>query len=98
MVSNMLDFPTLSVKESLYEQLQRQLGFADLDERQNTLALFLIQSLDNNGYLHRDLAALVDDIAFRWNITTDDKELKNLLHIIQGFEPLGVGARDLQEC
>jgi RNA polymerase sigma-54 factor len=98
MVSNMLDFPTLSVKESLYEQLQRQLGFADLDEQQNTLALFLIQSLDNNGYLHRDLAALVDDIAFRWNITTDEKELKKLLHIIQGFEPLGVGARDLQEC
>ncbi|MDR3180908.1 MAG: RNA polymerase factor sigma-54 [Prevotellaceae bacterium] len=98
MVSNMLDFPTLSVKESLYEQLQQQLGFADLDERQNTLALFLIQSLDNDGYLRRDLASLVDDIAFRWNISTDEKELKKLLKIIQSFEPSGVGARDLREC
>jgi RNA polymerase sigma-54 factor len=97
-VSNMLDFPTLSVKESLYEQLQRQLGFADLDERQNTLALFLIQSLDSSGYLRRDLSSLVDDIAFRWDMTTDEKELEKLLHIIQGFEPSGVGARNLQEC
>jgi RNA polymerase sigma-54 factor len=98
MISNMLDFPTLSVKESLYEQLQHQLGFAHLDERQNTLASFLIQSLDNDGYLRRDLASLVDDIAFRWNISTDEKELKKLLKIIQSFEPSGVGACDLQEC
>ncbi|MDR0737580.1 MAG: RNA polymerase factor sigma-54 [Prevotellaceae bacterium] len=98
MVSNMLDFPTLSVKESLYEQLQQQLGFAHLDDRQNTLASFLIQSLDNDGYLRRDLSSLVDDIAFRWNTSTDENELNNLLKIIQGFEPSGVGARDLQEC
>jgi RNA polymerase sigma-54 factor len=97
-VSNMLDFPTLSVKESLYEQLQRQLGFACLDERQNTLALFLIQSLDSSGYLRRELSALVDDIAFRWDVNTDETELEKLLYIIQGFEPSGVGARNLQEC
>jgi RNA polymerase sigma-54 factor len=97
-VSNMLDFPTLSVKESLHEQLERQLGFAHLNDRQNTLALFLVQSLDNDGYLRRALSALVDDIAFRWNTGTDEKELTKLLKIIQGFEPSGVGARDLQEC
>ncbi|MDR3184310.1 MAG: RNA polymerase factor sigma-54 [Prevotellaceae bacterium] len=97
-VSNMLDFPTLSVKESLHEQLERQLGFAHLDDRQNTLALYLVQSLDNDGYLRRALPALVDDIAFRWNISSDEKELTKLLKIIQGFEPLGVGARDLREC
>jgi RNA polymerase sigma-54 factor len=97
-VSNMLDFPTLSVKETLYEQLQRQLGFANLDDRQNTLASFLIQSLDSNGYLRRDLASLVDDIAFRWNSSTDEAELKKLLKIIQNFEPSGVGARNLREC
>jgi RNA polymerase sigma-54 factor len=98
MLSGMSDFPTLSVKESLHEQLERQLGYANLDDLENTLALFLVQSLDNDGYLRRDLSSLVDDIAFRWNINTDEKELEKLLTIIQGFEPIGIGARNLQEC
>ncbi|MDR3236067.1 MAG: RNA polymerase factor sigma-54 [Prevotellaceae bacterium] len=94
----MTDFPTLSVKESLNEQLERQLGYANLDERRNTLALFLVQSLDGDGYLRRDLSSLADDIAFRWNIETNAKELEELLRLIQGFEPSGVGARNLCEC
>jgi RNA polymerase sigma-54 factor len=96
--SGIQDFPTLSVKETLHEHLENQLGYADLDERQYTLAVFIIQSLDNDGYLRRELSALSDDIAFRLNIETSEKELNQLLCIVQGFEPLGVGARNLQEC
>ncbi len=92
------DFPTLSVKETLHEQLEMQLGYAGLDERQSLLALFLIRSLDTDGYLRRELQALADDVAFRLNIDTDEKELEDLLKIIQGFEPVGVAARSLQEC
>jgi len=92
------DFPTLSVKETLHEQLEMQLGYAGLNERHDMLALFLIRSLDTDGYLRRELAALVDDIAFRLNIDTNEEELESLLKVIQGFEPVGVAARTLQEC
>ena len=62
------------------------------------MAAFIIGSLDDDGYLRRDIGSLVDDLAFRMNITTDEEEVERLLRIIQDFEPSGVGARDLREC
>ena len=55
-------------------------------------------SIDDDGYLRRDLDTIVDDIAFRENIETDYEEVSYLLGIIQQFDPAGVGARDLREC
>ena len=92
------EFPTLSVKENFRQQLETQLGFAGLSERERSLALFLIGSLDDDGYLRRDLLSISDDIAFRLGIDTSEKEIAKLLEIIQDFEPVGVGARNLQEC
>jgi len=91
-------FPTLSARETLQEQLEMQLGYLGLNEQQYSLALFLIRSLDSDGYLRRDLTSLVDDIAFHLNIETSEKELKSILKEIQHFEPIGVAARNLQEC
>jgi len=78
--------------------LLSQLGMQELDERKHSIAEYLIGNLDDDGYLRRDLAAIADDIAFSQNITTTEKELLHLLHIIQQFDPPGIGARDLQEC
>lgn len=91
-------YNTFSVKESFTESLMDQLGYKDLDEHQRAVAGFIIGSLDKDGYLRRDTLDLVDDIAFRTGITTDEKEVEYLLGIIQDFEPAGVGARDLREC
>jgi len=87
-----------SVGQTFHENLITQLGLRNLDERQKQIAVFIIGNLDDSGYLQRDLAAMVDDIAFTQNITTDVKELEGLLSVIQEFEPYGVGARNLQEC
>ncbi len=92
------EYATISSKETFYQQMEAQLGFRKLNHRQNALARFLIGSLDEDGYLRRDMNAIVDDVAFRLNIETSKKELEELLSIIQGFEPSGVGARNLQEC
>jgi RNA polymerase sigma-54 factor len=59
---------------------------------------YLVCSIDDDGYLRRDLDTIVDDIAFRENIETDYDEVSYLLGIIQQFDPPGVGARDLREC
>jgi len=59
---------------------------------------YLVCSIDEDGYLRRDLDSIVDDIAFRENIETSYEEVSELLGIIQQFDPPGVGARDLREC
>ena len=91
-------YNTFSVKESFTQSLMEQLGFRNLSEHEHDVAAFIIGSLDDDGYLRRDIGSLVDDLAFRMNITTDEEEVERLLRIIQAFEPSGVGARDLREC
>lgn len=91
-------YNTFSVKESFQENLVVQLGYRKLDERSRSIAVFIIGSLDDDGYLRRDLESLSYDILLRLNIETDEQELENILKIIQEFDPAGVGARDLQEC
>ncbi len=87
-----------SVKESFQQSLLSQLGYSQMTPRSKSIAKFIIGSLDDDGYLRRDLDSLADDIAFRKGITTDEKELESILLKIQEFEPAGVGARDLREC
>lgn len=91
-------YSTFSVKESFQENLVVQLGYKKLDERTRSIAVFIIGSLDDDGYLRRDLESLSYDILLRLNIETTEEELDKILSIIQEFEPAGVGARDLQEC
>lgn len=83
---------------SFHEQLNNQLGLRVLSERERNLGLYLIGNIDDDGYLRRKLSAIADDLAFSVGVETDEEELEKILHIIQDFEPIGVGARDLQEC
>ncbi len=87
-----------SVKESFHQSLISQLGYSLMEPREKNIARFIIGSLDDDGYLRRDLDSLSDDISFRLGINTTERELEQILLKIQEFEPVGVGARDLQEC
>ena len=87
-----------SVGSTFHEFLEAQLGLRKLDEQQHALALYLLGNFDEDGYLRRELNAIVDDLAFSVNITTTEEELLEILRIIQDFDPIGVGARDLREC
>jgi len=92
------EYNTFSIHESFTQSLQDQLGYCELTPRERDIALFIIGSLDDDGYLRRDLPTLVDDLAFRAGIDTDEAEVEKLLGVIQGFDPPGIGARDLREC
>lgn len=87
----------ISGGRSLQESLVEQLGFKNLSEREMKLSVFIVGSIDTDGYLRRDLQSVSDDIAFTLGIETEVEELERLLHIIQHLEPIGVGARDLRE-
>jgi RNA polymerase sigma-54 factor len=87
-----------SVGSTFHEFLEAQLGLRKLDERHHALAEYLIGNIDEDGYLRRDLASIVDDLVFSLNVTTTEEELLEILRTIQDFDPTGIGARDLREC
>ena len=92
------EYNTFSVHQSFTQSLMNQLGFRNLSSKEHDIASFIIGSLDDDGYLRRDLESLVDDLAFRAGIETDVPEVERMLAVVQEFEPTGVGARDLREC
>ena len=91
-------YNTFSVKESFTQSLQEQLGYRNLTEHQYAVGSFIIGSLDDDGYLRRSIDSIVDDLSFRANVETDEEEVLQMLKVVQEFEPVGVGARDLREC
>ena len=92
------EYNTFSVKQSFSQSLLEQLGYRNLTDHQRTVATFIIGSLDDDGYLRRDIESLVDDLAFRAGVEATADEVEDMLKVIQQFEPSGVGARDLREC
>ena len=83
---------------SMQEYLIEQLTFRNLSEREQAIAEFLVGSIDEDGYLRRDMESISDDIAFSLGIEATTSELERLLAIIHELEPAGIGARNLQEC
>ena len=91
------DIP-FSVSESLNEFLLQQLGFRNLPDKEMKIAEYIIGNIDDDGYLRRDLGAIADDLMFQAGLDISEKDVENILKMIQDFEPTGVGARNLQEC
>lgn len=83
---------------TFHEHLISQLGLRKLDPRQYQIGMTIIGNLDDSGYLQREPAAMVDDLAFSQNIMVTRQEVLDMLKVIQEFDPPGVGARNLQEC
>ena len=85
-------FNSLSATESFQEQMQRELELSDYPQKLKDIAAQLIDSLGDHGYLRTSLA----DIAMVCDC--DLSEAETALHIVQSFDPPGIGARDLPEC
>ena len=83
---------------SFHELLREQLGLRSLGEYRYKIGLYIIGNIDDSGYLQRSTDSIVDDLAFTQNVMTDKKEVEDVLAVIQQFDPIGVGARNLQEC
>lgn len=92
------DFTPADNRESLYDSLSRQISERDIPDHIRKAALYIIGSLDTNGYLRRPLHNLVDDMDFREGLHVSIQEAEEALGVITDLEPYGVGARDLREC
>ena len=84
--------------KSFHEYLSEQLGTYPLEEQDRKIAEYLVGNIDDDGYIRRDLIAIVDDLAFTQNIFVEEDHLEKVLTLIQSLDPAGVGARNLQEC
>ncbi len=88
----------ISVVPSSEEFLMMQVGFVVSNEREQLIAQQLIGSLDDDGYLRRNLESIVNDLEFTIGFVTDLEEVEQVLHKVQQLDPPGIGARNLQEC
>jgi len=79
-------------KQSFSDYLMSQLRLVTEEERSIAIGEYIIGSLDDSGYLTCSLR----EIAGTFGVTEEDAE--KVLKIIQTFDPVGVGARDLKEC
>ncbi|MBW7887117.1 MAG: RNA polymerase factor sigma-54 [Bacteroidetes bacterium] len=82
----------------LAERLKDQLRLADITEMGMTVAEEIIGNIDEDGYLHRDLESIVNDINLSHKLHLTPEQVEEVLSIIQRLEPLGIGSRNLQEC
>jgi len=83
---------------SFHQSLKNQLNTFSLDEEEQAIAEFLVGSIDDSGYIRREIIDLVDDLAFTANVfTTEEKVVTVLKKVVHTLDPLGVGARDLRE-
>ncbi|MEA3422882.1 MAG: RNA polymerase factor sigma-54 [Bacillota bacterium] len=78
--------------DSLIDYLIFQLQFTILDNRNQKIAMFLIENIDENGYLKYD----EEHVMSRFEIS--EGEIEEIVQTIQTFEPIGVGARNIKEC
>ncbi|MBQ0056699.1 MAG: RNA polymerase factor sigma-54 [Bacteroidales bacterium] len=84
---------------SFREDLHTQLSVMELSDEDRYLANYIVDSLDENGYLSRPLSGVCDDLAFtQMHDTTEDELERVLVDVVQMLEPAGIGARNLREC
>ena len=89
----------LTEGQSLYDYLMEQINLLKIDEEDLKIAEYIIGNIDNDGYLRRDSASLVNDLAFSQGIYTTKEKVEDVLeNYVQKLDPAGVGARGLQEC
>lgn len=83
---------------SFTQHLVNQLNTYRLSDEERDVAEFLVGSVDESGYIRRELSDIMDDLAFTQNVYTEEATIEKVLKIVHQLDPAGVGARNLQEC
>lgn len=81
-----------SVQKSLKEHLLFQLYISVDNNKNRKIGEFIIECIDKNGYLNVSLKDISEQLK------VSEEEIESVLSVIQSFDPVGVGSRDLQEC
>lgn len=91
------DIP-FSMGTSFAEYLKSQIYLTKMDKPDRHIAKFVVGNIDDDGYLRRSVEELVDDLSFREGLQITDEKMHEIVEQVKQFDPVGVGAYDLQEC
>lgn len=91
------DIP-FSMGTSFVEYLKSQIYLTKMDKPDRHIAKFVVGNIDEDGYLRRTIEELVDDLSFREGLIVTEEKMESIVEQIKQFDPVGVGAYDLQEC
>ncbi len=91
------DFPQ-SESVPLYHRLLEQFTLLELDEEELLLGEEIIGNIDEDGYLHRELATIVQDMNLTHSLNIGLEKAEQVLKRIQRLDPVGIASRSLQEC
>ena len=97
-VNNFEEHQIVEKNESLENYLINQLINLNLEDDIKFLVKYLINSIDKNGFLNRDLYSISSDILINHNENIEEKKLDEALTILKSLEPIGIGSKNLQEC
>lgn len=84
--------------ETLYDALRQQIGELPLQEDEAEMLRFLVGSLDERGFLVKDDATLLDEMAIYGGLYASTEELDRMRSLLKTLEPHGIGASSLEEC
>ena len=92
-----------STSASIQDHVRWQLNFKHLSETDTVIAEYLMDSMDDMGFVQLDIDELLKSLEtmasfYQWDDHVERDEIEVVLHIIQSCDPLGVGARNLNEC
>jgi RNA polymerase sigma-54 factor len=80
------------------EGLVSQLNMLSISDKEKKMGMYLIELIDDDGYLRKSVGELADELSFQYNIEICENELAFILNKIKHFDPVGIAAKDLQEC
>ena len=95
------DFSAINLEDknnTLAGHLNNQLIGINLNEELTFLLNYLINSLDDSGFLTRNIYSISSDLLANEQLDISEKNIKKALEILQSLDPCGVGAKNLQEC
>ncbi|GAA6529885.1 MAG: RNA polymerase factor sigma-54 [Prevotella sp.] len=99
-LSNDADYPNMVYGDTLsfYDRLKEQMDMLHLSPTEHDIMEYLIGSMDDDGLLRKDIGTISDELAIYHNIDAPEEKIKAVLHLLQQFDPAGIGAQNLQQC
>ncbi|MBL7717808.1 MAG: RNA polymerase factor sigma-54 [Flavipsychrobacter sp.] len=80
------------------DEVKQQLHFLDMSDEDRTIADYLVDVLSSKGLMDRPLEEVADDLSFQLHSMVEVETIERVLEVIQTLEPVGIGARSVQEC
>lgn len=94
------DAPNIPIKNFVHfkDEAKQQLHLLNLSQEDTDLAEYIIDILNNQGLMDKPVGEIADDLSFIKGILVDEETILKGLAIVQTLDPIGLGARSVQEC